>query len=69
MTGRRKDPTPQQAVHAHYSEWLEATGRERSNFSGVLFARQVTELGRVRFQGMTEKEICQVIGCEWHAIG
>lgn len=63
----KADPTPQQAVDAHYREWLEATLRERSNFNGVLFARQVTNLGRDLFEGMTEEDICQAIGCDWRA--
>ena len=57
----------QQAIHAHYSEWLAATGRERSNFNGVLFARQVTNLGRDLFEGMPEDAICKVIGCDRQA--
>lgn len=59
---------PHQAIHANYSEWLEATARERSNYSGVLFARQITNMGRDLFEGMTEDELCKTIGCDRQAV-
>lgn len=62
MSGFGNITAPEQAVREHYRKWLEATVRQRSDFNGVLFARRVTNLGRDRFMGMTELEICKVIG-------
>lgn len=67
MTDPHENPTARQAVDAHYREWLKATGREHSNFTGVLFARQVTNMGSDLLEGMTEDEICNVIGCDRQA--
>lgn len=64
MESQRKDSTPQQVIHAHYSKWLEATARERSYASGVFFAREVTNLGKDTFEGFSEGDICRVIGCQ-----
>ena len=63
MAGLRGESTPQQVIRDSYGEWLEATGRERCNFCGLLFARQVTHLGLVRCEGLTEDEVCKVIDC------
>ena len=67
MAALRDESTPQQAVRESYSEWLNATGRERCNFCGLLFARQVTNLGLDRCEGLTEDEVCKVIDCNPHA--
>lgn len=67
MAGPRSEQTPPQAIRVSYREWLEATGRERSNFNGVLFARQVTNQGQEQYEGLTEDEICLVIDCHRHA--
>ena len=58
----RKDPTPQQAIHAHYSQWLGENVLERSAFNGGMFAFMVTSFGKARFEGLTEVEICSIIG-------
>ena len=67
MAGLRDESTPQQMIREIYGEWLEATGRERSNFYGVLFARQVTNQGQERYVGLTEDEVCRVIDCNPNA--
>lgn len=67
MAALRDDSTPQQTIRETYSEWLEATGRVRCNFCGVLFARQVTNQGQERCEGLTEDEVCKVIDCSPNA--
>lgn len=56
------DPTSQQAIHAHYSQWLEENALERSAANGGMFAFMVTRFGKARFEGLKEDEICSVIG-------
>lgn len=62
-----QDEMTQQSIHSHYSEWLEANSLERSGFNGGLFAFRITGFGQAKFEGLSEDEICSIVGGDRYA--
>lgn len=64
MAPPRNNPLTRQAVLETYATWLKAHGLPRSPFAGGAFAREVTNAGRERFDGLSEEDVCEIVGGE-----
>lgn len=62
MAPRRNTPLTRQAVLEAYAAWLKARGLARSPITGGAFAREVTNAGRERFDGLSEEDVCVIVG-------